>query len=107
GRAPGADAEADIRLHGEMAEQCEVLEHHADPAPLGRHGLARRGQLVAAERNAAVDKRLEARNAAQHRGLAAAARAEQAADTPGLETEGHVANDRLAAVADRDPLKVE
>src|SRR5690606_40376014 len=106
-RAPAADPEADVRLDGKVAEQREILEHHADPAPLGGHGLARYRELHAAERDAAFDERLEAGDAAQHRGLAAAARAKQAADTTGLEAEGHVANDRLAAVADRDPLKAE
>src|SRR5690606_35088333 len=107
GRAPAADAEADVRLDRQVTEQREVLKHHADTAALGRHGAARHGKLDAVERDPAFREGLEPGDPAKHSRLAAAARSEQAADPAALEAEADVANDRLSAVADRDPFKLE
>src|SRR6185295_18869651 len=84
--------------HREMREQRVVLEHHADAPPLGRQHHARAGNDLAGEADLAFANAFEARYAAQHRGLAAAARPEQAADGAAREREGQAAHHFLLAV---------
>src|SRR6185436_13369666 len=82
---------------GEVAEQVEALEHHADgAAALGDLGLAELVQhavALAVAHELAVDAhlpgvgRLQVVHAAQQRGLARAGRAEQAADGARLDVE--------------------
>ena len=64
----------------EMRKQRVVLEHHADAAALGRNGAVPAGSSSSPCSAISPADRLESGDAAQHRGLAAAARAEQAAD---------------------------
>ncbi len=93
-----AQPERDVARDGEVREERVVLEHHADAALLGRHANRGAGDDAAAEGDRAALHRLEAGEAAQHRGLAAAGGAEQAADDAGCEREAHPAHDRLRAV---------
>ena len=71
-----ADPEAvgDVLADGQMREQRQRLEHHAEVALV----RGRIGEVLAVEPDAAGGRRLEARRSAQQRGLAAARRPEQA-----------------------------
>ena len=82
-----AQAETDVVCHAQVGKQCEVLEHHADAAFLGRHEHARRGDQVAIETNFAADHRFESGDGAQCRGLATTTPAEQAGDRAALQVE--------------------
>ena len=68
-----------------MREQRVILEHHADAALLGRHAVIAAADQPAVEPDLAARDRLEAGDAPEHRGFAAAARAEQAADVAALQ----------------------
>src|SRR5262249_38654427 len=70
--AAQAQAEGDVLENGEMRKQRVVLKHQAYVAAIGRPRLDR----LAVEQNAALGERLKTGNAAQGRGLAAAAGAE-------------------------------
>ena len=60
--------------HGEVGEQRERLEHHAEPAPVGRNA-----RLVdAVHQDPAAGGKLQPRDQAQERGLSATRGAEQA-----------------------------
>jgi len=63
-----------------MREERVVLEHHADVACFGRKQLTALAHDLAIKRDLARLNRFETGNAAQHRGLAATARAEETAD---------------------------
>ena len=71
--------ERDVVAHVEMRKQRVVLEHHVD-GPLMRQHLR---DVLAAEQDAALVRRLEAGEHAQQRGLAAAARAQQRKELAG------------------------
>src|ERR1700731_3796977 len=73
GQAVLAKPERDIALDIEMRKQGVTLEHHVDRAPVGRHGR----QVPPVEQDAAFIRRLEAREQAQQRGLAATGWSEQ------------------------------
>ncbi len=78
----GLQAKGDIARHAQMRKQRVILEYHADPAPLGRHLLPGPADRVAANPDHPRIGTFEARNAAQHRGLATTGGAQQAADSP-------------------------
>ncbi len=80
GSRQGPQAEGHV-VHGvEMREQRVVLEHHAHAALLGRDRESRAAHDLVAQADLAPVHRLETRHAAQGRGLAATAGAEEAAD---------------------------
>ena len=91
-------AEGDVPRNREMREQRVVLEHHADAALLRRHHRAGAGNDASAQADLALPDGFEPCYAAQHRGLAAAARAEQAADRAAREREAQAAHDFVPAV---------
>ena len=70
-------AEAHVGGHVEVREQRALLEDHADPALLRLHPLAARGDRAAADPDRPGVGALEARDHAQQRRLARAARPEQ------------------------------
>jgi hypothetical protein len=66
-----ADAEGDVAPDRQVREQREVLEHHADAAPLGRHvAPAGAAHDAAVDCDAAGSDALESADAAQGRRLA-------------------------------------
>ena len=83
-RAPGGvqlpQAETDVLADGEVGKQRVVLEHHADTAALRGDDVAGTAHVFAVDGDAPGRDLLESGDAAQRRGLAAAARAEYAAD---------------------------
>jgi hypothetical protein len=91
--------ERDVAFHGQVREQCVVLEHHADMAALRRQHRPGPGNQNAVEPDAAGAYRLETGNAAQDRRLAAAAGPEQAADGPPRQGEIQPAHNLGAVVA--------
>jgi hypothetical protein len=96
---PVREAERDVAEHVEVREQRVVLEHHADAPPPG--GVLEPGptaRLAVADDPPRIH-RLEARDHAQRRGLAAAARPEQAADPARRERQLQAAQDGSPAVA--------
>ena len=70
---PHAQAKGDVLGDGQMREQREVLEHHAEIAAIGR----RLRHVAAADEDVALGGELEARDEAQGRRLAATRGAEQ------------------------------
>ena len=98
----GAQTEGDIVGDRQMREQRIVLEHHADVPLLDRHVDGGAGHQFAIEDDFAGRDRLEAGNATQHRGFAAAGGAEQAADAAPFEAEGDAIEYRLAGVGAGD-----
>ena len=62
--------EGDIVPHGEMRKQRVILEHHVDGPLMRQH----RCDVAAVKQDAALIRRLEAREHPEQRGLAAAAR---------------------------------
>ncbi len=114
GRAPhalGAGAavqpEGDVVGDGEMREQGVVLEHHADAALLRGHGQVARRDHLAGDADLAARHRLEAGDAAQDGGLAAARGAEQAADVAARERERQPAHDLVLAVRLSDGVELQ
>jgi len=94
-------------LYREVREQRVVLEHHADAAPLRRQHHAGAGHEYAVQPDASGAQCLEPGNAAQHRSLAAAARAEQAADRAAGQRKVQTAHDLVAVVAMAQSLDLE
>ena len=74
GQAFAAQPVADVRRHIHVREQGVGLEHHVDRPAMRRHA----GHVLAVDQDAAGVGRLEARQQAQQRGLAAARAAQQA-----------------------------
>ena len=89
--------EADVGGHGQVREEGVILENHADAALFGRHE-ARAGDGLAVKDDAAGFDVLEPRDAAQQRGLAAAAGPQQAADLALFELEGDAVGHAVGAV---------
>ena len=94
-----AQAELDVAARREVREQRVVLEHEPDAALVRRNVHAGRAERAAAREDGAAVERLEAGDAAQRRGLAAAARAQQAADLAFREREAHAVERRALAEA--------
>ena len=72
-------AEGHVGADREMGKQGMVLEHHADAPLLRRQLTAGAGHHLAVQPDLTRCQRLKAGDGAQHRGLAAARWAEQAA----------------------------
>ena len=72
GVGQAAQPEGHVARRVQVRKQRVLLEHHADPAPLGRQVDLGRGQGDAAQPDAAGAHRLEPRDRTQHRGLARA-----------------------------------
>ena len=88
----------DVLAHRHVRPHRVGLEHHADIAQARRHMHAalRRRDLVAADRDHAGGRLLQARDAAQRRGLAAAGRPEQHDDLARRDAEADVVDRRAA-----------
>lgn len=104
GRAEALQAEADVGGHVEVGEERVLLEHHAETALFRRHREARTAEHLAVDQDASGAHALEAGNAPERRGLAAAARAEQAADGAGRNAKRQVRQHLVVAVGLLDPL---
>ena len=94
---------ADVVGDGHVGEEGVVLEHGVDVALERRHA----GHVAAAEQDRARRRRLEARDHAQHRGLAGSGRAEQGEELSVTDVERHVVDrddvaERLAHAAQHD-----
>ena len=100
-------AEADVLGDGEVREERVVLEHHADPALLRRDHDARSGNGPPVQQDLPVRHRLESRDAPEYGRLAAAARAEQAADRTALERERQTADDLEIVVGLAETAQLE
>jgi hypothetical protein len=98
-----ADGErvGDVLADGEMREERERLEHHAEVALVGRHA----GYVGAPDEDLPCRRRLEPRDQAQQRGLAAARRAEQADEAPARDVQRHAVDGGDAAEALGDAAK--
>src|SRR5687768_14978058 len=90
--------ERDIRRHREVRKEGVVLEHHADAALFRRHHDAGSGHDATRKADLAGLNALEARYAAQHCGLAAAARPEKAADRTAGERKAQGGYDFVLAI---------
>jgi hypothetical protein len=78
-------AETHIGGDADVRKQRVILEYHADAPLLRRHCLVRIGDDAAIQPDLARGDVFESGDAAQHRGFAAAAGAEQAADFTGAQ----------------------
>src|SRR6266540_4197260 len=92
------ERERDVLEHVHVRPDRVRLEHHAEPALVRRHTRALRGreEHVAADRDLARVRRLEARDAAERRRLAAARRAEQREQLALVHGEGDVVDRKHA-----------
>jgi len=97
------EAEGDVLGDGHMLEQRVVLEHEADPPLL--HGKARRVQRV--KEHGAAMGRVEAGDDAQQRRLARARRTEQRDELARRNVERDVAQRRIGAEIELDPLNAD
>src|SRR5690606_40296521 len=79
-----------VLRHRQMGKQRIVLEHHADSPLLRRHTAGGAGYHLPIQADFPGVDRLEARDAAQGGGLAAARGAEQAADIAGAQVDAQV-----------------
>ena len=95
GDARDAQRELDVVRHRHVAEERVVLEHEADAAILGSEP----GDVAAVEEDLAGVDLGEARDHAQERALAAAARPEQHEELAGRDLERDAVDDRGVAVA--------
>src|SRR6202042_1982407 len=95
GQAFLLEAERDIGLDIEVWEQCVVLEHHIDQAPVRRHGR----EIDAVEQDAAGVRLLETGDQAQQRSLAAAGWPEQRKELALIDVEGELIDRGAAAEA--------
>ena len=93
-----AQAEGDVVGHRQVRKQGIVLKHHADFALFGRQMQCRGAHDDAIETNFAAADALEAGNGPRHGRLAAARRAEQAADGALLQRKGEGIHHNLTAV---------
>ena len=99
GKARIGHAETHVLFDVQMREQRVVLKHHADAALLGGHVGVRAAHQRTIDPDAAAGHAFEPGDAAQHRRLAAARRAEQAADRAGPEGEREALECAAHAVA--------
>jgi len=110
GARQAGQAEGDVVAHVQVRKQRVVLEHHADAPQLGRavRAAGRPREHLVLDRDTPGRDRLEPRDGAQQRSLAAARRTDQRADLAARKAERH-ALDRAAPgggtwVADRSVL---
>jgi hypothetical protein len=99
--------ETDIVGDREMRKQRVVLEHHADAAAFRGDDMAGPADLFAADRDTSRGDLLESGDAPERGGLAAAARAEYAADPAAAEHEGKSTQHSVTVVAVPDPVDFE
>jgi hypothetical protein len=104
---PAVQAEGDVVGDAQVRKQRVVLEHHADAPLLRRQHGAGPGDRLAAEADLAFLQVLEAGNAAQDRGLAAAARSQQAADRAARKAERQSAHHFLVAIGVAQPADLD
>src|SRR5690606_35991400 len=97
--------ELHVLQRGQVRQQRVVLEHHADPPPFRRDVAAGPGQEHAGRYDLPGADALEAGDASEQRRLAAAARAEDAADVAPLQPERHLVQDGSTPVAAAEPLR--
>jgi len=102
-----AQAEGDVFRHREVGEQGVVLEHHADAAALRGLGVGDAADDAAVEADFAGTQTFEAGDAPQHRGLAAARGAEQAADAAAVELQRELADHQVIAEGEVDVVELE
>ena len=95
-----AEAEGDVAGNGHVGKERVRLEHHVDRPPIGRQ----RGEVHAVEQEGAGVRRLEARENAKQRGLAAARRAEQGEELALLDVERDIVDRDNATEALADAL---
>ena len=103
----GGDAEGDVAGDREVREERVILEDHADLARLGRQAEAGVGDALPAEADFACGDRLEAGDAAQERGLAAARGAEQAGDLAARDGKIDAVDNGVRAVTLDDAAQFE
>ncbi|MNM83150.1 hypothetical protein D3C81_951990 [compost metagenome] len=96
--ALGRQAEADVRCHGHVREQCAVLWHVADQALMGRHFVGAVDQGLAIERQASGIGELETGNHPQQRGLARAGGAYDDRATAAGHREADVVQGAMGAI---------
>jgi len=107
-RVESLQAECHVRADGQMGEEGVVLEHEAHASMLGGRGVAGPAHDLAIEPDLAALDRLEPRDAAQHRGLAAAAGPEEAADLTLGEREREIpAHGTVSGVFEADLFELE
>ena len=104
---PIAQAEADIVGEGQMREQRQILKHHADPPLFRRQGPTDPAQFAPLQMNRTPLERFETGDGAQQGGLAAAARAEQAADAGLLHPQRHPLNHLARRIGDIDLVQLK
>ena len=102
-----ANAEGDVVGHAQMRKQRVVLEHHADPALLRREGETGAGDGLAGQLDFTFVHRFETGNGAQGGGLAAARRAQQAADVTGVQMQVEVLHHALVLIAAGEVAQVK
>jgi len=90
-----------------VGEQGVVLEHHADAAALRRLGVGDAADDVAIETDFAGTQTFETGDAPQHRGLAAARGAEQAADAATVEAQRELADHEVITECEIDVVELE
>jgi hypothetical protein len=105
--APRQPVQAELHVveRGQVRQQRQVLEHHADAARFRRQACAGGGQQALVAEDAAGQHRLEAGDGAQQRGLARAGGAQQAGDLAARDGEADVRDQRPAAMPDAHALK--
>src|SRR5690606_1905285 len=106
-RAGDLERQRDVLERGQVVEQPEILEHHADLAAHGRHRAPRQGRDVAAEQGDQSPRRtMREEQELQQRRLPSAADAGEKMERPRLQREGQVAqNLRTHPVAHADVLE--
>lgn len=92
-QALAAQAEGDVLGHAEMRKEGVGLEHHVDRPPVGRVG----GDVTVAQQDAPCVRRLEARQHAHQRGLAAAGGPQQGEELTLVDREVRVAHSQGGA----------
>ena len=95
-----AEPEGNVLAHVQVGEQGVVLKHHPDPAPLRRGVMGGAADALPANGDLTAAQTFEAGDGAQHGGLAAARRAEQAADIAFGERETELIDDRVSVIGE-------
>ena len=90
-----------------MREECEVLEYHPHPALLGGHMPVLSAHQHTVDPDLPCRRRLEASDRPEQRGLAAAARSQEAADITLLHGKRHLVQHYLVVEGDRGPVSLQ